>query len=106
MKTTFSTVIALVTALTLSAFLTVGCGGGAEARAVFAQNLTDPAGELTASTIGPENEVLVIQLLRPNPPESAILIQEKRLPLLRKKGFTRVEVRGNEGNILWERTLN
>ena len=106
MKTTFRNVIALATALTLSALLAVGCSGGAEERAVFARNLTDPDGEPVASTSGPENETLVIHLLRATPADAEILIHEKRLPLLRHKGFTRVEVRGSEGKILWERHLN
>jgi hypothetical protein len=73
---------------------------------VFAQNMTEPAEGLTASTSGTENEILVIQLLRTTPSDSEILIREKRLTYLRSKGFKRVEVRGSDGNIMWEKTLD
>jgi hypothetical protein len=106
MKTKFGHVLALSLALTLSVLIVSGCGGGAQERAVFAQNMTEPAEGLTASTSGTENEILVIQLLRTTPSDSEILIREKRLTYLRSKGFKRVEVRGSDGNIMWEKTLD
>ena len=106
MKTKFRTVLAMATALTLLVLIALECGDGAKERAEFARNMAAPAEGLTASISGTENEILVIQLLKTTPADSDILIQEKRLPLLRSKGFKRVEIRGNDGNILWEKTLD
>ena len=106
MKNTRSTVFVLATALTLSVLLATGCRGGAEERAAFAQSMTAPAEGLTASTSGTANKILVIHLPGTTLSRSANLIREERLASLRSKGFKRVEVRGSDGNLLWERALD
>ena len=106
MKTTFRTVLALSTALTLAVLIAVGCGGGAQERAIFAQNMTDPAGGLTASTSGTANAILVIHLPGMTPAHPDNLIQEDRLAQLRNRGFKRVEIKGSDGQMILEKNLD
>lgn len=98
--------VELATAFILFALFVAGCGGGAQERATFAQAMSAPAEGLTASTHGPAQDTLVIHLLKETPPDSAIRVQEKRLPLIRSKGFTHVEVKGSDGTTLWEKHLD
>jgi hypothetical protein len=105
MKNKFSNVLAMSMALTLSLLIAWGCDGGAKERAVFAQNMTDPAEGLTASTSGPANEILVMQIPGTTPSHPENLIRDERLTQLRSKGFKRVELRGSDGKIMWEKTL-
>ena len=106
MKSTFRPILALARALTVSVLLAMGCGSGAQERVEFARNMAAPAEGLTAATSSPENEILVIQLLRATPADEEIFVQDKRLSLLRSKGFKRVEVRGSDGNVLWVKALD
>ena len=105
MKNINRTGLALVATLTLLILVAVGCDGEAHERVVFARNMTAPAEGLTASTSGAAHEILVIQLpgLTLSSPEN--LIREQRLMTLRSKGFQRIEVRGNDGKMIWEKTL-
>jgi hypothetical protein len=105
MKSNFRTVCAPSMPLVIGAHR-AGCDSGANERAVFAQNMTASAGGLTALTSGTENEILVIQLLRATPAGSEVFFQDRRLPLLRSKGFKRVVVRDGDGKTLSEEDVN
>jgi hypothetical protein len=105
MKTTFRTVVILVTAITVSGLLTLWWGGGATGRAEFARHMTDPAEGLTAWTHGTGNEILVIQIPGMTLSYSDMLFEEKTLTQLRKRGFKRAEVRGSNGQTLLEKDL-
>ena len=105
MKTTFRTVLILVTAITVSGLLTQWWGGGAAGRAEFARNMTDPAEGLTAWTHGTANEILVIQIPGTTLSHSDNLFEGRTLTQLRKRGFTRAEVRGSDGQTLVEKDL-
>jgi|SRR5215203_2829087 len=105
MKNKFRNTFAMSMTLTLSWLIALGCDGGAKERAVFAQNMTAPSEGLTASTSGTSSEILVIQISGPTPSRPENLIRDERLTQLRNKGFKRVEVRGSDDKIMWEKTL-
>jgi hypothetical protein len=106
MKNTFRNVFAMAIALTLSLLLAWGCDGGAQERAVFAQNMTDPTERFTASTRGTEKEILVLQIPGRALSHPENLFQGERLRQLRSRGFKRVEIRGSDGQMIWEQNLD
>jgi hypothetical protein len=105
MQTTFRTVLILVMVITVSGLLTQWWGGGAAGRAEFARYMTDPAEGLTAWTRGPAKEILVIQIPGTTLSHSDNLFEGRTLTQLRKRGFTRAEVRGSDGQTLVEKDL-
>ena len=106
MKDKFRKVFAMSTALTLSLLIALGCDGGAQERAVFAQNMTDPSERFTASTSGTSKEILVLQIPGTTLSHPENLFQSDRLTQLRNRGFKRVEIRGSDGQIILEKTLD
>ncbi|MGE0821818.1 MAG: hypothetical protein AB7G75_34300 [Candidatus Binatia bacterium] len=101
----FSAVFAMLTVLAVAVLVAAGCRSEAQERVVFAQNMTDPTEGFSAFTRGTEHEILVIQLPGTTLSSSDNLVSEKSVTSLRSKGFKRVEVRGSDGNMLWEKTL-
>jgi hypothetical protein len=100
-----ATATAVALLLTQSLLFTPWWGGGATGRAEFARAMTDPARGLTAWTRGPANEVLVIQLPGATLTPADTPFTGSTLRQLRKRGFTRAEVRGSEGQLVLEQDL-
>jgi len=111
MRPTLRNILILAMAITLSLLLTQSLlftqwwGGGATGRAEFARTMTDPARGLRASTRGPANEILVIQIPGATFSPSDNPFEGRTLTQLRKRGFTRAEVRGSDGQIVLEQDL-
>jgi len=83
-----------------------GCRSRAEERAVFAQDMTDPAAQFKASASGTNNEILVIQLPGTTYAGMENPIEGNSLKTLRDKGFKRVEIKGSDNKIILEKNLD
>ena len=83
-----------------------GCRSRAEDRAVFAQDMTDPSAQFSASASGNDNEILVIQLPGTTYSDPENLIEGDSLKSLQNKGFKRVQIKGSDNKIILEKTLD
>jgi hypothetical protein len=97
---------AILFAAMLLLLITSGCRSRAEERAVFAQDMTDPSAEFSASASGTDNEILVIQLPGTTYSNPENLIEGNSLTTLRNKGFKRVQIKGSDNKIILEKNLD